>query len=98
LEEFVPQIIKLGVPLSNTHGSTLMTISLKFLTFQLSTYMQSLDCDVPYYKGPQVSSYAHPAAVYNYMIFNIYTLCPARFVLPVFPIRIVPQCDRTIWY
>ena len=60
--------------------------------------MKRLDGNIPYNEGPQVSSYAHPAPVDYYVIFYIYTLCPARFVLRIFPVRIVLQRYGTIWY
>jgi hypothetical protein len=47
--------------------------------------MQSLHGDVPNDECANPGS----AAVDNDMVLNIYTLCPTRFVLRIFPICIV---------
>jgi len=49
--------------------------------------MQRLHGDIPDHKG----TYAGPAPIDNYIVFNIYTLGPACFILRILTIRVVLQ-------
>ena len=61
---------------------------------RLITYVQSVHGDIPDYKSPD----ARPTPIYNYMILNIYSPCPARLVLRVFPVCVILQRYDPIRY
>jgi hypothetical protein len=67
-----------------------------------NAYTKSLYCDIPYHECANASS----AAIDNYVVVDMYPLCPAHLILTVDTVSVILECNcprlyglyRYVWY